>query len=493
MFLGIDLGTTEIKALLLSEDQKIVALERIALSIQRPHNLWSEQAPQNWWKAVCELLDGLADKWPQAMAAVRAIGLSGQMHGAVLIGKQQQVLRPAILWNDGRSGAECIALKARLPELEHLAGNLAMPGFTAPKLLWVQRHEPELFRQLAKVLLPKDYLRYCLSGDMVSDMSDASGTLWLDVKQRSWSEQLLAACDLNTTHMPRLIEGSAASGCLHTSLAKRWGMQGEVIIAGGGGDNAASAVGMGAIQPGSGFVSLGTSGVIFVSGDQYRPNPARAIHAFCHALPERWHQMSVMLSAASCLSWVTRLTGQASEAAALAHLPVMPLLRRENAPLFLPYLSGERTPHNNPYAQGMFFGLNHEHEAADLIYAVAEGVGFGLRDGLQGLRQGQDIKPLTLVGGGARSSIWAQLLSNILDTALITRDGSEAAGAVGAARLAQLASGAALAQACQEFPSQTRFDPAPAQQPVLMARYQRFQQLYTCNAALFHGAETAEQ
>ncbi|MES2208395.1 MAG: xylulokinase [Pseudomonadota bacterium] len=485
MFLGIDLGTTEVKVLLLCENHSVKAIKRYALSIQRPQPLWSEQEPHEWWEAVCTLLDQYAVEMPSVMADIKAIGLSGQMHGAVVLDAQHQVLRPAILWNDGRSSQECHELKERVPNIEQLSGNLVMPGFTAPKLCWLKRHEPALFKKIAKVLLPKDYLRYCLSGDIVTDCSDASGTLWIDVQQRAWSETLFKGCDLTIDHMPRLIESNEASGMLHPYLAKRWGIKNEVIIAGGAGDNAASAIGIGAIQPGQGFVSLGTSGVIFICNDHYRPNPAAAIHAFCHALPNRWHQMSVMLSAASSLSWVSRLTGQKDESEALGLAATLSPKRRHLAPLFLPYLSGERTPHNNPHAQGLFFGLTHQHEAADLIYSVIEGVSFGLLDGLQGLKDPSSTLTLSLVGGGTRSSLWAQLIADTLNLPLATRSGSEAAGALGAARLARIAQGGNIEQTCLPMPVLERFEPDTQQQSILTDRYDRFKSLYGANLPYF--------
>ncbi len=241
-------------------------------------------------------MQSLRSAHPAELAAVRAIGLSGQMHGAILLDADGAVLRPAILWNDGRSAAQCEALTRAVPHLGEISGNLAMPGFTAPKLLWVREHEPDVFARTVRVLLPKDWLRLRLSGEAVSEMSDAAGTLWLDVGARDWSDELLAATGLTRAHMPRLVEGSEPSARLLPELAKRWGLGGQVVIAGGAGDNAASAVGMGLVEPGQGFVSLGTSGVVFVSTDRFLPNPAQAMHAFCHALPGRWHQMSVMLS-----------------------------------------------------------------------------------------------------------------------------------------------------------------------------------------------------
>ena len=317
MYLGIDLGTTELKLLLLDEQHHVVATAAQPLTVQRPQPMWSEQAPADWWAALDSAMQQLKAAQPKALAAVRAIGLSGQMHGAVLLDAKNEVLRPAILWNDGRSGAQCAALEAALPDLHAVAGNLAMPGFTAPKLLWVREHDPENFARTARVLLPKDWLRLQLTGEAVSEMSDASGTLWLDVARRDWWDDGLAACGLTRAQMPRLVEGSEVSGQLTSELAQRWGLRSGTPVAGGAGDNAASAVGIGAVRPNEGFVSLGTSGVIFLSSDRFRPNPQQAMHAFCHALPRRWHQMSVMLSAASALRWVRELLGLESEAALL--------------------------------------------------------------------------------------------------------------------------------------------------------------------------------
>ncbi|HEX7487450.1 MAG TPA: xylulokinase, partial [Anaeromyxobacteraceae bacterium] len=378
MYLGIDLGTSEVKALLLDEAGAIVGTAGAPLEASRPRPRWSEQAPEDWWNAALAAVDSLRASHRAALAAVRGVGLSGQMHGATLLDAADHPLRPAILWNDTRSERECAELVERVPEARAITGNLVMPGFTAPKLLWVARHEPTVFARVATVLLPKDYLRLRLTGEKVSEMSDAAGTLWLDVARRDWSDAMLQGTRLSRAHMPRLVEGSAPSGRLRDALRDRWGMSAPVTVAGGGGDNASSAVGIGAVAPGSGFVSLGTSGVIFAVNDRFLPNPARAIHAFCHALPGRWHQMSVMLSAASCLRWVTRATGVEREVAALAEVEQLGPAARLQAPIFLPYLSGERTPHDDPAAQGVFFGLTHDSGRAALVYAVIEGVAFGL-------------------------------------------------------------------------------------------------------------------
>ncbi len=370
MFLGIDLGTSELKLLLLSQAHQVVATVRMPLTVSRPYPMWSEQTPADWWQALVAAMDRLAQSHPKALAEVRGIGLSGQMHGAVLLDEHDAVLRPAILWNDGRSAAQCEALMRDVPELTVLTGNLAMPGFTAPKLQWVREHEPEAFARTVRVLLPKDFLRLMLTGDAVTDLSDAFGTLWLDVARRDSSDRLLQATGLTRAHMPALVEGSAPGGTLRGALARRWGLAEGVVVAGGGGDNAASAVGIGAVEAGQGFVSLGTSGVIFVVSDAFRPNPQSAMHAFCHALPGRWHQMSVMLSAASAVDWVARMTGAADAATLVERAATLSAAQRACAPLFLPYLSGERTPHNNPHAQGVLFGLTHEHDAPAIGWAA---------------------------------------------------------------------------------------------------------------------------
>lgn len=472
MYLGIDLGTSELKVLLLSQRHDVLAVARAPLTVQRPQPLWAEQHPADWWRALEIALDELSAK--HRLVGVRAVGLSGQMHGAVLLDEAGDVLRPAMLWNDGRSGAQCEALTKAVPALTQIAGNLAMPGFTAPKLLWVQEHEPEVFQRVARVLLPKDWLRFKLTGEAVSEMSDASGTLWLDVGARRWSPELLAACGLHEAQMPRLVEGSAVSATLKPGIAARWGLQ-PVPVAGGAGDNAASAVGMGVVAPGQGFVSLGTSGVVFVSGDRFAPNPAPAMHAFCHALPGRWHQMSVMLSAASAVSWATRAFGFESEAALHSAATACTAEQRERAPLFLPYLSGERTPHNDPLLQGALGGLTHEHHRAALAYAVVEGVSFGLLDGWRTLDTAVD--ELSVVGGGARSAFWVQLLASTLGVPLRTHAGSEAGAALGAARLGWLADGGSEEEVCPLPPTAVRYLPQPAWREPLAARHARFRAL----------------
>ena len=479
MFLGIDLGTSEVKVVLLRDNHHVLATASHKLALSRPQPQWSEQDPREWWHAADAAVGAVRDQAPMAFAAVRAIGLSGQMHGATLLDRADQVLRPAILWNDTRASVECAELTARCPALAEIAGNLAMPGFTAPKLAWVARHEPKVFARVAAVLLPKDYLRLLMTGSKVSDLSDAAGTLWLDVARRDWSDPLLEATGLTRAQMPRLVEGSAPSGTLLPAVARAWGLSPSVVVAGGGGDNAASAVGIGAVRPGDGFVSLGTSGVLFVVTDRFRPNPASAVHAFCHALPDRWHQMSVMLSAASCLAWLTRLLGARDEAVLLEQVRAANPAALARAPIFLPYLSGERTPHNDAYAQGAWFGLNHDTQPAQLAWSVLEGVAFGLLDGLNALKAaGTTVGRLALVGGGARSAEWAQLLASCLETEVATLEGGETGGALGAARLGWMAVGGSEAEVCLSPAVRQVFTPSDAQRERLAPRYERFRELY---------------
>ncbi|WP_455385714.1 xylulokinase [Acidihalobacter prosperus] len=435
MYLGIDLGTSGVKALLLGEDGEAIAGHSEALPISRPHPLWSEQDPADWWRATDAAVRTLGDR--HSLSGVRAIGLSGQMHGATLLDDRRRVLRPAILWNDGRSSRQCAEFERRIPDARRITGNIAMPGFTAPKLLWVREHEPDVFRAVDKVLLPKDYLRLELTGEFASDMSDSAGTLWLDVGARDWSDELLSACELDRQHMPDLYEGSQITGLLRAELAHDWGMP-QVPVAAGGGDNAAGAVGVGLYRTGQAMLSLGTSGVYFEVSDGFRSNPGLAVHSFCHALPDTWHLMSVMLSAASCIDWACRLTGAES---------VTQLLHEaeHNAaetalPWFLPYLSGERTPHNDPYAKGVFYGLTHAHGRPELARAVLEGVGFGLADGMEAVAaSGAEAESVTLIGGGARSAFWRQMLADISGRTLEYRSGGDVGPALGAARLARIA------------------------------------------------------
>ncbi|MCR5868256.1 xylulokinase [Aquincola sp. J276] len=478
MFLGLDYGTSEVKALLLDAHHRVLGSAGVPLSLSRPQPGWSEQRPDDWWAATLAVCAELRAAHAHAWQQVQAIGLSGQMHGAVLLDAADHVLRPAILWNDTRAEAECVAMMDELPALPMLSGCLAMPGFTAPKLRWLATHEPRTFERVAKVLLPKDFIRLRLTGEHVTDASDASGTTWLDVARRDWSDELLALTGLARTHMPRLVEGSQPGGTLLASTATTLGLRAGIVVAGGAGDNAASAIGMGIVRPGMGFLSLGTSGVIFVATDRYRPNPRSAVHAYCHALPGQWHQMSVMLSAASCLRWARQLLGRGSDAEVEAMAAPTTPAQRAAAPLFLPYLGGERTPHNSATLRASLHGLGHDTDAAAIAYAVMEGVAFGLADGHAALQAaGTTVQRLSLVGGGARSALWAQMLADVLGVEIATHADSAAGGALGAARLGWMAAGGNLPAVCTAPVAQALCAPDAQAARLLAQRLQRFRAL----------------
>ncbi|WP_411388482.1 xylulokinase [Pseudomonas sp. MPB23] len=478
--LGIDLGTSELKAILMDIDGHVLAHAGVRLSVSRRHAGWSEQAPQDWWHACVQALAQL--RAHPAFARVACIGLSGQMHGAVLLGDDDRVLYPAILWDDARAVAQAQQLG---PAFADITGSLPMAGLTAPKLLWLQQHEPEVFKAIDCVLSPKDYLRLRLTGERISEMSDAAGTLWLDVARREWFEPMVRASGLAPGQLPGLVEGGAASAVL---TATGLGLAPGVVIAGGGGDNPVAAVGIGAINAGDTFITLGTSAAIVAITDHAAGNPASAVHSFCHALPDRWYTMGALLAGASCLRWVTRLTGMPDEHTLLeqvqAQLPIeqaVPL----STPLFLPYLAGERTPHNDPLLRGGFMNLGHDCTAAMLGYAVMEGVGFGLLDALHAVQEaGADVGACALVGGGARSEYWAQLLANTLQREIFTLQGSELSACMGAAKLGFVAIGQGAQLLAAGMPVKARYKPDLTQRPVLEARYRKFQGLLTAAKAL---------
>jgi xylulokinase len=474
MYLGIDVGTSSVKAVVMDGEGRLVGQGSASLTVERRQPLWSEQDPAAWWKATVEAVRALPEKQRQA---IKAIGLSGQMHGATLLDAADKPLRPAILWNDGRSEAECAELEKREPNSRKITGNLAMPGFTAPKLLWVKNHEPEIFAKVKTVLLPKDYVRLCLTGEKAGDMSDNAGTLWLDVGKRDWSDAMLKATGLSRANMPKAVEGTDATGTLTAAAAAELGVP-QVVVAGGGGDNAASAVGVGVVAPRQAFLSLGTSGVLFVVTDQFRPNPEKAAHAFCHCIPGVWHQMSVILTAASAIDWVTQLCGYKNVvetvAAAEKRGP------QKQTPIYLPYLSGERTPHNDPAARGVFFGLSNETQPADLAYAVLEGVAFAFADGFDVLKEaGSTIDDVTVVGGGARLPYWGPMLASAMDLPLTYREGGEVGGAFGAARLGRLAAtGEDPVKVCTAPKISRVVEPVPALKAQMAPRRALFMNLY---------------
>jgi len=390
-FAGIDLGTSGVKTLLIDENQNIIGSAHTDLSVSRPYSGWSEQNPADWITATRTTFKELAEKYPRELKSVKGIGLSGQMQ-----------------------------------------------GFTAPKVLWVKNNEPDIFQQTAKVLLPKDYLRLWLTGEFVSEMSDASGTSWLDVGKREWSQELLEKSSMRLNQMPELVEGSESSGVVKPDIAAELGLATDVIVAGGAGDNAASAIGMGCMSADDAFLSLGTSGVLFASNSQYSPNAESAVHAFCHALPQTWHQMGVILSATDALNWLASITGKTAVELDEA-LPAS--ITEPSGIIFLPYLSGERTPHNDANIRGVFTGLHHEADTITLTKSVLEGVSFAFKDCFDRLAAaGTQITRVTVVGGGSNSTYWLELLATILNVEILVPDAGDFGAAFGAARLGLIAS-----------------------------------------------------
>ena len=467
MFIGLDLGTSGVKGLLMSADQRVLAEASAPLTVSRPSEGWSEQSPADWIAATEQVMDQLA---AEGLRGVRGIGLSGQMHGATLLDAADEVLRPCILWNDTRSFEEAAELDAD-PMFRRITGNIVFPGFTAPKLMWVQRHEPALWDRVAKVLLPKDYLRLWLTGDHVAEMSDASGTSWFDTGARDWSDDLLAATGLSRHHMPRLVEGSAPSGTLRMALAGRWGLPADVVVAGGGGDNAASGVGVGVVRAGEAFVSLGTSGVLFAANDGYQPDPETAVHTFCHALPNTWHQMGVILSATDSLNWYAGMVGET--AAVLTGR--LGGLQAPGKQVFLPYLGGERTPLNSAAIRGAFIGLDHATDRAAGTRAVLEGVTFAIRDCRDALAAtGTRLDRLIAVGGGSRSDYWLQAIATALDLPVQLPVAGDFGGAFGAARLALMAATGAGAEIATLPPIARTIEPVRALTSAFDAGHARY-------------------
>jgi xylulokinase len=482
MYLGLDLGTSGLRGILADEEGVVRADAEAAFQVSHPHPGWSEQDPGDWITACSHVIAALKGKVPGDFAQIRGIGISGHMHGATLIDAGDEVLRPCILWNDTRATEEAATLDASA-DMREITGNIVFPGFTAPKLAWVARHEPDIFARVAKVLLPKDYLRLWLTGSHISDMSDSAGTAWLDVGARAWSDRALAAGGMRRAQMPDLVEGSAQGGMLRATLLREWGLSGPVVVAGGAADNAAAACGIGALGEGTGFVSLGTSGVLMVGRDRYAPDPGSAVHSFCHAVPDRWYQMGVILAATDSLNWLSRNLREspADLAAALPERATGP------SPLtFLPYLSGERTPHNDATIRGAFIGLDVAMDRGDLTRAVMEGVGFALRDSLEALKgTGARFETLFAVGGGARSRFWLTTLANTLNLPLSIPQGSELGAAMGAARLAICATtGAAPEEVMTQPETQAVIAPDADLAPAYDAAYDRYRALYPALSAL---------
>jgi xylulokinase len=442
-FIGIDTSTTATKALLIDERGQVLGVASSEYPYDMPQPLWSEQDPALWWHGTSESIRQVISDTRIDPGQIQGIGLTGQMHGLVLLDENGNVLRPAILWNDQRTGLQCDEIRRKLgrERLIQITGNDALTGFTAPKILWVQENEPEIWKQARHILLPKDYVRYKLTGSFAIDKADGAGTILFELAKRDWSPEMLAALEIPLEYLPPTYEGTDITGRLSPEAVKDLGLPGGIPVVGGGGDQAASAVGTGAVRPGVVSLSLGTSGVVFATTDGPVIEPQGRLHAFCHSVPGRWHLMGVMLSAAGSLRWhrdtfVPNMEyGKLLEDA--ARIPA-----GSDGLLFLPYLSGERTPHPDPLARGAFVGLTVRHGLAHLTRAVLEGVSFGLRDGFELMKSAglENVLEVRVTGGGARSSLWQQILADVLNTRVVTVNTTEGA-AYGAALLAATGTG----------------------------------------------------
>jgi xylulokinase len=482
LFLGVDVSTTGSKALLVDAAGVVVSSATTPHTLSTPRPLWSEQDPQEWWRATAASIRAALDGAGATGADVAAVGPTGQMHGLVLLDAAGAVLRPAILWNDQRTAEQCDEIRARVgrERLIRVTGNDALTGFTAPKILWVREHEPEVYASAEHMLLPKDYARYCLIGEYAMDKADGSGTLLFDLAARDWSDEVLAALEIPRAWLPPTFEGPEVTGRVTPQAAELTGLAPGTPVMAGGGDQSAQAVGVGAVEPGTVAVTLGTSGVVFAPTAAPLVEPEGRLHAFCHALPNRWHLMGVMLSAAGSLQWYRdtlapdvpfdALVGEAAEAPA-----------GSEGLLFLPYLTGERTPYPDPLARGAWVGLTIRHRRAHLTRAVLEGVAFGLRDNFELLHQAglRDVERVLVSGGGARSELWLRILATVLGVELI-RDAPTEGAAYGAALLAGLGSGA-----WRELPSvraagaaAQRIQPDPALAPLYEQMYAHYRAAY---------------
>lgn len=478
MYLGIDIGTSNVKAVVVDEDQRILGSASAPIAISRPDPLWSEQNPEDWWAAVEQSVADLRRALGGSFNNVRAIGLSGQMHGVVLLDVNGMPLRPAILHNDGRSHVEARQLNELVPDFGHVAGVPAMPGFAAPKLLWLKRHEPEILARASVMLLPKDYVRYRMTGSFATDASDGSGTVMLDSGRREWSAAIAAACGVSLDLLPPVLEGPTVSGQLAGAVANAWGLKPGTPVAAGGGDAAAGAIGIGSINEGDGFISMGTAAQYFITRESYRPAPQHLVHSFAHALPGRWFQMAALLNGASCLSWVAKLLGQTDIDQLLASTEAE--FKGPSPVLFLPYLTGERSPHNNPHATGVLFGLRQTASPQLVTQAVLEGVALALAD-CQGYLADTGPLPATIgvTGGGSKSRFWMKILASAIGRTVLLYEGGEAGPAFGAARIARLSvTGEDPGLLCRKPPIAAEIVPDAGLVSAYGERLERFRSLY---------------
>ena len=489
-FIGIDSSTTATKALLMAADGRVMAVTSSSYDYETPKPLWSEQQPHLWWAATVASIRQLMVESGVNPVEVKGIGLTGQMHGLVLLDKNHQVLRPAILWNDQRTQAECDEMRAKMGKerLIDITGNDALTGFTAPKILWVKNNEPEIYGRIAHILLPKDYVRFKLTGDLALDKAGGAGTQLFNVRQRDWSAELVTALDIDPIWLPQTYEGTVVTGVISPAVAEATGLPVGIPVVGGGGDQAANAVGTGSVVDGIVALSLGTSGVVFASSDRPIVEPNGRLHAFCHAVPDKWHLMGVMLSAAGSLRWFRdTLAAEMDFETLVAEAAAVPA--GSDGLFFLPYLTGERTPHPDPLARGAFVGLTVRHTRNHMTRAVLEGVAYGLRDSFELMKTAglPAIKQVRVSGGGAKSGLWRQILADVFQAELVTVNTAEGA-AFGAALLAAAGTGAfgSVEEACQAVIRITSTTSPSHQRAIYQEHYPLYRDLYPALKPTFH-------
>lgn len=490
ILLGLDISTTGAKALLVDEAGRVISSATTPLSLSTPRPLWSEQNPSDWWSAMQESIREALANASVPGSAVAAIGLTGQMHGLVLLDEKGEVLRPAILWNDQRTGEQCDDIRSRVGKdrLIQITGNDALTGFTAPKILWVKQNEPEVYARVRHILLPKDYIRFKLTDDFAVDCADGAGMLLFDLKRRTWSDEVLDALEIPRAWLPSVFEGPAVTGALSRKAAATTGLTEGIPVVGGAGDQAAQAVGVGAVETGILALTLGTSGVVFAPTEAPLIEPEGRLHAFCHAVPGMWHFMGVMLSAAGSLQWYRDSMA--------SHLSFDDLISEaasvppgSEGLLFLPYLTGERTPYPDPNARGGWIGLTVRHRRAHMTRAVLEGVAFGLKDSFSLIQQAglSEINQVRISGGGSRSALWRQILADVLGVELVTVNTTEGAG-YGAALLAGVGIGLwqRVPAACKAVIKETgKNEPDEAAAAIYAGFYPRYRALYPALADEF--------
>jgi xylulokinase len=488
LFLGIDTSTTGSKALLIDKRGQVRSVASTPHTLQTPRPLWSEQDPREWWEAVAASIRSVLEQAGIGGEEVGAVGLTGQMHGLVLLNDAGDILRPAILWNDQRTQSQCNEIHARIGKERfiQITGNVALPGFTAPKILWVKENEPDVYAEGKHILLPKDYIRYKLTGEYAMDKADGAGTVLFDLNARDWSDEVLDALEIPRAWMPRTFEGTECTGYVTEASARLTGLRAGTPIAAGGGDQAAGAVGVGAVTPGIIGLTVGTSGVVFATTPSALIEPEGRLHAFCHAVPGLWHFMGVMLSAAGSLQWYRDTLAPGISFDELLKEAISVPAGSEGLQ-FLPYLSGERTPHPDPLARGAFIGLTVRHHRPHMTRAVLEGVAFGLKDSFT-LIQNAGLGAITQVrasGGGARSALWRQILASVLDAELVTVNTTEGA-AYGAAILAGVSAGSwadvpSACRSCIQITGVTQ----PEQAEAYRQAYPLYQELYPALRSVF--------